>query len=144
MLNKDQVISIIKDLHFPPDQYLVIAGTVMAVHGIRKADDVDLVISSDLFEHLKEEGDWEHCTRHEDNSEFLARDKIDIASKLDLYDYPTTLTEAKIRQDIIEGIPFMGLNDLIEFKQVYGRKKDLGDIKLIKDYLQANKLLNHD
>ena len=38
--------------------------------------------------------------------------------------------------EIIDGVPFMSLNDLMELKRAMGREKDLKDIELIIEYLK--------
>jgi hypothetical protein len=138
MLDKNAVLNIAKKLDLPPEQYLIFAGGSLATHGIRETGDVDMVVTPELFASLKESGVWKHSTRWEDNIEFLARGDVEIASKLEWDEYPVTLVEAKSREDIIDGIPFMSLKDIIQFKQAYGRKKDQRDIMLIKEYLEAN------
>lgn len=138
MLSKQAVIKIAKDLDFPKDQYLLFSGSSLAAYGIRPTSDVDIVVAPELFSRLKISGDWKFTNRFSNDTQFLERDDIEIASKLEWDDYPVTLSEAKSREDIIEGIPFMSLKDVIQFKQALGRDKDMKDIELIKRYLKAN------
>jgi len=139
MLNKVKIIQKIKELNFSPKQYLVFSGGSLAAHGIRETSDVDMVVTPELFSKLKETDEWK-CTTKNGDKEYLSRGDVEMASKLEWDDYPVTLTEAKQREDIIESIPFMSLNDVIHFKQAMNRPKDFADIALIKNYLQANKL----
>jgi hypothetical protein len=125
-----------KDLDLASDQYLVFSGGTLAAHEIRETSDVDVVVTQSLFAELKETSEWKHTNRC-DGTEFLDKGDVEIASKLELEDYPVTLAEAKSREDIIDGIPFMNLKDFIQFKQAYGRKKDKKDIKLINNYLNT-------
>jgi len=136
MLNKDDIIKKVKELNFSSDQYLVFSGGSLAAHGIRQTSDVDLVVKSELFDKLVQTGKWQ-LTTGKDNTKFLVNDNIEITSQLAWSDYPTTLEEAKSREILIDGVPFMSLADLIEFKQALGRNKDDKDIELINNYLEA-------
>ncbi len=40
---------------------------------------------------------------------------------------------------VIDGVPFMGLESLIDLKRSMGREKDLTDIELIQDYLRSHR-----
>lgn len=136
MLDRKAIIKKVKELNFPPEEYLVFSGGSLAAHGIRETSDVDLVVTPELFSKLKETDEWE-CTAKNGDTEFLSRGDVEIASKLEWEDYPVTIDEAKEREDVIEGVPFMNLKDVIHLKQAMNRPKDRKDIELIKIYLQA-------
>ena len=38
--------------------------------------------------------------------------------------------------DIINGVPFLQLNELLKFKEALGREKDVKDIELINQYIR--------
>jgi hypothetical protein len=135
---KKVVTDTIKKLDFPAASYPVFSGAVLAVHGIRSAADIDIVAQPDLFLNLKQSGEWKLTTRYEDDTEFLQRDSFEIASKLAWSKYPVTLTEAKEHEDMIDGVPFMSLEDVIQFKQAMGQDKDTEDIALIKKYVAGS------
>jgi hypothetical protein len=40
---------------------------------------------------------------------------------------------------VIDGVPFMGLESLIDLKRSMGREKDLTDVELIQDYLRSHR-----
>ena len=49
--------------------------------------------------------------------------------------YSTTAEAAIASATLIDGVPFMNLNELIKFKRGLGRAKDLADIVMIEAYL---------
>lgn len=134
-LGREQIIDAVKKLGWPSEQYLVYTGTVLAVHGIRPANDIDIVANSDLFSKLQKNQDWESAKPSETDTYFLERDDIEVASKLEWKDFEITLEDAKRNEDVIDGIPFMALSDVVKVKQAMGREKDKKDIKLIREYL---------
>lgn len=135
MLKKNDVLERVKELDFPKDAYLVFSGAVMAVHGIRETEDVDIVVSGAFFESLKQMDGWRVEFSYE--TAFCKRGDVEVASRLDWEEYATTFEEAKRRQDIISGVPFMSLDDVVQFKRAMGRKKDHEDINLIKTYKES-------
>lgn len=131
------IIEKIKSLNFKADQYVIIGSGIMDALGIRKAADVDISVTKELFEELRKTGDWEEITKYIDRP-FLKRDVFEINQKLDWNDYYTTTEEAIASAQIIEGVPFMNLQELCKFKKTMGREKDFNDIKLIKEYIDKN------
>lgn len=57
------LIDKLKQLSLPPDQYAVISSGVLAVRGIRKADDLDLVVTDSLWKQLTQKYQQEK-TKH--------------------------------------------------------------------------------
>jgi hypothetical protein len=127
------LISKIKSLNFPPDQYVVIGSGILDALGIRPSVDIDIAVLPELHKRLKESGEWKEKIKYD--KIFLEKDIIEIGPDLPWEYYSTTTKEAIASAQIIEGIPFMNLNELIKFKQALGREKDLKDIETIKKYL---------
>ena len=44
------IFSEITKLHFPPDEYVIIGGASMVARGLKEPRDIDILISSSLFE----------------------------------------------------------------------------------------------
>ena len=127
------IIQKIKELNLPSTQYIIVASSVLDVLGIRKASDIDIAVTKDLFNKMRKTGEWEEVEKY--NKIFLKKEGFDIIPQLDWENYTTTTEEAISNALIIEDIPFMNLNELIKFKTALGREKDFRDIKLINEYL---------
>ena len=48
----------IEKLNFPNDEFIIVGSGIMAVKGIRDTNDLDIVVSPELFEKCKNDG-WE-------------------------------------------------------------------------------------
>lgn len=127
------IIQKIKELNLPNDQYVVVSSGILDILGIRKALDVDIAVTKDLFNKIKETGEWEEIEKY--NKIFLKKEGFDIIPQLNWEKYITTVEEANKSALLVEDIPFMNLDELIKFKTALGREKDIRDIELIKDYL---------
>lgn len=123
------IIQKIKELNLPLGQYVIVGSGTMDILGIRPAGDIDIAVTKSLHQELRKTGKWK-----EYNKIFLVDDTFEIIPELGLENYYTTTEEAISSALIIEGIPFMNLDELIKFKTAQGRDKDLIDIKLIRGY----------
>lgn len=81
---------------------------------------------------MRATGEWQE--EKKDGKIFLKRDDVEIIPELSWSDYPTTTEEAIASAMMIEGVPFMNLQELRKFKQALGRPKDFTDITLINEY----------
>ncbi len=119
----------VKELNFPLDQLVVIGSGLLDAYGLRAADDIDLVVSDELYDKLKQAGDYKESIKHDEP--YLAGDKLEIwktwGSK---YNYQTI----KSISITIEGVNFVNPDLLIVKKREQGRDKDLADIKLLEQY----------
>lgn len=131
-------ISRVKALNLPEEEFMVCGSAILDVLGIRKAQDVDLLVSSELFQKLESDDGWKRHSKYKTSLEHP--EGISGAKQtLDFMKENYSLDEALPLATYIEGIPFMSLEMLINAKTQLGREKDLKDIKLIKKYLDNNK-----
>lgn len=132
----NNIIEKIKVLNFPLDQYVVIGSGIMSALGIRDARDIDISVLPELHKKLCNDSEWKQEERYQ--KIFLTKEGIEINPELSWEDYPTTTQEAVRTATIIDGIPFLNLDELKKFKRALGREKDFKDIELIDDYLKRN------
>lgn len=126
------IIPEIKKLGFPAGEYIVTGSGVLAALGLREAEDIDMAVTSKLLESLRATGEWKEEIRY--GKLFLLRENIDITSQLNWEDYQTTTEEAIKTALIIDGVPFLNIEETIKFKTALGREKDFKDIELLKKY----------
>lgn len=128
------IISKIKNLNLPEGQYMVMGSAILQVLGIRSANDVDLLVSPELFLELEEKRGWYVHPKYPtslDNEDQTAGAK----QSLDFMEQNYTLKEALPSAYWYKGIPFGSLEMLVDAKTQLGREKDLKDIQLIREYL---------
>ncbi len=130
----------LKKLRLPSDEYAVFGSGPIAVRGIRKARDLDIIVKKNLWRRLKKE----HKVKYKQDSVDKNRkykiiqiptpkgiiDVFDEWHKPD-YDIDELIKEA----DIIYGVRFVKLKRVLEWKKLGERKKDKKDVKLIEEYL---------
>ncbi len=127
----------IKELNFPPNEYIVVGSAIMVAMGIRKTNDLDIVVTPKLFEKCKKEG-WEirSWTKHGiPGKEWLKKGDIELYVQLSRKTGGISAKELLKNAVIVENIPFITLESLMDFKQEYGRPKDFDDIRMIREFL---------
>jgi hypothetical protein len=136
-----QPIDIFKEiacLNFPEGEFLVAGSGIMAAKGIRPAYDLDLVVSENLFEICKGSG-WELKPWTKPGivgREWLKKGNVELLLHLGNMNQGFTLEVLLGEAEIVNGISFLSLERLMEFKALWGRTKDLDDIQLILKHLK--------
>jgi hypothetical protein len=141
MRGRQQPIDVIaeaKKLALPHGHYLVFGSGILTALGIRESADIDLLVTPNLFEDLKARG-WTH------DSVVIEGRPRERVSRGDAEAFKEYWCDGKDRDVaemignavVIDGVPFMRLEDLIDLKRSMGRQKDLTDIELIQDYLRS-------
>lgn len=125
----------IKKLNFPLGKYVVVGGAAMAARGIKNTRDIDIVVTPDLFEKCKREG-WR--PKLKPNGEIgLQKGIVEVYLDVNCGDFNPTTEYLIQSSEIINGILFLNLKNVIRFKKEYGKEKDARDIGLIEKYLEA-------
>ena len=65
-MNKEQLLKLLEKLNLPKDEYYVLSGASLVIRGIREqAGDLDLCISRELFEQIKDKYDLTEDKKNE-------------------------------------------------------------------------------
>lgn len=128
----------VKALGLPAGEYMVCGSAILELLGIRKAGDIDLLVSPALMKELEEERGWIRHPKYPttvDHPDHIAGAK----ESLDFMRENYTLAELMPKAFVQDGIPFMSLETLREAKTQLGREKDLKDIALIDGHLSHSR-----
>lgn len=130
-----------RKLNFPKGEYCIVSGGPLAVRGIRKTSDVDVIVSKKLWEQLVKE----HPIKRENKKGDIVL-KVKLKPEVEILNYPTENSNVYIPKmeeqiamaDEIAGLYFQSLNHCIFFKKAANRVKDQKDLKRIKNYLKSH------
>ena len=119
-MNKEEIISKLREYNFDKNEYIVITTAAMTLHGIKdKANDIDLAVSPKLYKEI--------------TSKYKGTYKESRVYTFDCFDIETeNFDDEKI---FIGDIPTQTIPEILKFKQSLNREKDIVDIKLIINYL---------
>ena len=143
---QNQIIKTMQALNLPSDQYAVFGSGLMDVLGLKKANDIDLLVAERLFDKLGQKTEWKRFIYPDGypglkhtvyDLELFYESKMPFCSQAEI--------EEKIRRAIaIDGVKFVQLSDILAWKKAFGREKDLRDAALIEHYLHDSDVLTEN
>lgn len=119
----------IKSLALPADSFVAIGGAVMEALSLRDTRDVDLVVRDDTYRKFRDEEKWQEYTQ-DNGKKILSYHGYNLMRSWMGYNY-RRLKNNSFKKS---GIDYMSVEDLIVAKTHLARKKDLADVKLLKNY----------
>jgi len=127
------VLDELKELGLPNGSFMVMGSGILDALGIRKANDVDLVVSSDVYAQLQDSG-WSSRVAS-NGSQGLEHG---VFQAYDSWTDETTvkkLTELLPDAEWVNGIAYNSLAKLSLYKARRGLAKDFDDLVRINEYL---------
>src|SRR3989344_4220256 len=105
----------VKELHFHRGEYAVFGSGPMEAHGLRHAHDIDIIVTSDLFQKCKENPEW-IARELRDHHQSLKKGDIELYDSWapDSWDIPAMINDA----EIIEGVAFVRLETVLDWKKI--------------------------
>jgi hypothetical protein len=137
-MTKSEILSKVKKLNLPKDSYVVFGSGPMAALGLRESNDIDLLVSKEIYQKLKGLG-WQQIEKGP-NDNPLTYDVFEVHDNWDFSAYSPTLSDLLSNAFEIDGIKFASIKDVQRWKSHLSRPKDLKDIKLIEHYLNAESI----
>lgn len=136
VMTKDEIVSKVKRLSLPMDSYVVFGSCPMAAAGLREANDIDLLVSEEIYEKLKKTG-WKVLHKGP-KDEPVVHGIFEAHQNWDFSPYSPTLKHLLASATIVDGIPFASLKEVRKWKAVSG-PKHLPDLALIDNRLKTSK-----
>jgi hypothetical protein len=133
-MTKKDIISKMKSLNLPKNSYVVFGSGPLGVAGIREVNDIDLLVSKEIYEKLQKSG-WKKIHKGP-NDEPIVYDVFEAHDNWNFSSYKPTLDDLLINATEVDGILFASLIDVQKWKTSSGRPKDIIDLKLIKRYIE--------
>lgn len=121
MFDKYSLIQRLQEFSFSAKDYWVVGGAAMVLHGFRpQTHDIDLGCSTLLADKLEQQGYVvSYCA--DGTRKILFSEDVEIFEKW---------IEGTV--EILDGVPVVCVDGLIQMKKKLGREKDLADIALIE------------
>lgn len=125
----------VKSLDLLPGQFAVFGSGPMVVRGMRDSDDADVIVSDELFEKLALDPMWTSVELR-DHHTSIRRGDVEIFHTWapGAWDVADLIKNA----EMIDGLPFVRLEAVVEWKQLRNEVKDREDLKLIEEYRKTH------
>lgn len=121
----------LKSFNLPTDQFAVTSSGTLAVRNLREANDLDVIVSEEL---------WQELIKNYTPAMDGEMESIDVGNIQFLHkgSWFTGDNEKMINEaDTIEGIRYVKLTEIKARKTGRDREKDIRDVKLIDEYLSS-------
>lgn len=126
---KEDILNMLKELNFPKDEFYIVGGSSLVMRGIREiAGDLDLCISTELFNNIREKYELTDEKRNECGF-YRINDDLEV------------VVNEKYEFDMDEGELYNleNINTILNFKLKRNAPKDQKDIENIKEYIKGKK-----
>lgn len=135
-MKRADITQALNDLNLPKGTYVVIGSGILAALEIRDTSDIDLVVSPETIADLMAQG-WK-VVANSWGKQLLTHDVFEADISWDDPDENPNLESLLETSQIIEGIPYVSLERVLEWKRRMRRPKDEADIPLIEAYLHQH------
>lgn len=116
----------LRKFNFPKEEFAVFGSGPLAIRNIRENEDIDIIVKKDLWEEI--------AKNHKINDKSsISIENIEIWNKWEDFD----IDELIDNSDIIEGLRFVKLEEVLKWKRKMGREKDIKDINLIERFMKT-------
>ncbi len=134
-MNIKQLTQSVKDQGFPEREYAIFGSAAMAVRGIREAPNIDVIVTDLLWEEL--------LKKNTPDSEGFIR--LPGSVKVSNWWFAPTrkpLLQLIKEAEIIDSLPFVHIEEVLDYKKGLNRDKDKRDAELIEEYLSNDTPVN--
>lgn len=129
-MKKIELLNLLKELNFPKDEYYVLSGASLVLRGIKEeANDLDLCISKELFNHIKNKFNLTDERKNECGF-YKINDNLEIVVD----------KKENFKMEIGEKYNLENLQTILDFKIKRNKPKDKDDIENIKKYLEKHNI----
>ena len=132
-MGNEELFQKVKELNLPIGEYALFGSAPMGVRGLRECHDIDIIVTEKLWNDYKNKSEWKLMEIREDNNYFEGLRNDDIELWKDWW--PGWNVDKLIQEaEIIDGLPFVKLEEVIKWKRFRAREKDLKDVEIIEKF----------
>ena len=130
-----ELITRVTALKLPKNSFIIFGAGPLALAGLREAGDVDMQVTPETYYLLKRRG-WKIRVKGPKDKPLVHAD-FEAHQNWDFCSYQPSFEHLLATATIVDGVPFMALEEVRKWKASDNRPKDLADIELIDAYLKS-------
>ena len=141
MTKQESILDYLRSLELPAKDFAVFGSGPMYAYGLKDLDnDLDLIARGEAWERALRLGEVDGDAFHGLGKVELADGKIEITNYWfdDLQPGVWDINELIDNAVMIDGIKYVSLEDVLKWKKLFGRPKDIAHAKLIEAYSQPS------
>ena len=131
----DQLIKDVKSLNLPQGEYALFGSAPIIVRGLREAShDIDIIVKDSIWDGYIHEPGWinKPCGN---NDSYLKWKGHNIELWRSWAPGQWNINMIIDESELIDTLPYVRLETVLDWKRKNGRPKDLKDVELIENYL---------
>jgi len=140
--NNQEKFAVLREFNLPNDQYIITGSGPLGIRNMRTMGDLDIIVSPSLLATLlkkyeiTDENGIKKIILSEGVLEAFWEDSFDSVQ----FDSQAPTIAARIESaEIIDGLPFDTLENVLYYKRKGEREKDLHDIFLIEQWMKKHR-----
>lgn len=138
LFDRDQIVAevkaLVESLNFPPNSFVIFGSGPLAAADIRPAKDIDMLVSIEVFNLLKNNG-WKERNKGPGDTP-LTSGIFEAHDNWNFSPYSPTLENLLSSAEVIDGMPFASLEEVKKWKLASGGAKHLADVAAIDRHLE--------
>ena len=134
MENFRNLIKKLKDLNISIGEYAIFGGGPMAAKNLRDSHDLDIIVSNKIWKEYRKKPEWK-LTKFTINGkvrEILENNRIELSNGWGSGEWD--INKLIKESEIIDGLPFVRLKEVLKWKKISNRDKDKKDIEILEKY----------
>lgn len=142
MTNQSPILDYLRSLKLPANDFAIFGSGPMYAYGLKDLDnDLDIIARGKAWEKALELGAVDQNAFHGLGKVELADGKIEITNYWfdDLQPGVWDVDELIDNAVIIDGLKYVTLENVLKWKKLFGRPKDLAHAKIIEDFLAGQR-----
>lgn len=129
-MNKEQLLTLVDSLELSKEDYYILSSGCLLLYGLREqAKDLDLCVSTELFEELKKKFDIDLSSKNECGF-YRLNDLIEVVVN----------DKNQFNREFKDDYPVESLKSILDYKINRNASKDYADIQNIQNYLDKQKI----
>jgi hypothetical protein len=125
----------LKELNLPRGKFAIFGSGPMGIRGLREIGDLDVIITEDIFNNFKQRPDFK-LDKKKSGNEYLEKDGIEFYKNWHPGDWD--INKLIQEAETINDWPFVKLEEVLKWKKLKMREKDIKDIELIEEFFNKN------
>jgi len=137
MAKLENLLCELRELNLPNGQFVIFGSGPMGIRRLREINDIDVIVTPDLWKQLIDNYD---PIDHDHGLKKITIGKVEILNG----SYPNvgSIEELIADADLIDGLPFVQLAKVLDWKRLRCELKDQQDIPIIENFLLGREELN--
>jgi hypothetical protein len=142
MASNQEKFSALKSFNLPIDQYAITGSGPLGIRNLKEIGDIDIIVTIELWDDLAakygitEENGVKKIVLPGGIIEAFQEGSFSTAA---VDRKAPTIASSIAKAEIIDGLPFDAIENILYYKRKEAREKDLKDILLIEEWMRTHK-----